>query len=126
MKKAKKRAHILLALGIFSIISAVAGTPLLAWVTLKGWYIATVLLSVVVAHGFYGIPFYLSARKRASYDIRCMDAISRLPGAGITELAREAGLTDKAAAARISKCVARGYVSTKTVGDKTVYVCNDQ
>ena len=48
MKKAKKRAHILLALGIFSIISAVAGTPLLAWVTLKGWYIATVLLSVVV------------------------------------------------------------------------------
>jgi hypothetical protein len=121
MKRLKRRAGGFLVLGIFSVISAVAGTPLLAWAMLKGWYACGVPLVVLVAHGFYGMPLYFSARYRARLDFACVEAMSRLKRATLGELAMATGLTDKAARTRALKCVKRGYLKASETGGESVF-----
>ncbi len=111
MDKMRTKARVLLVLGIFSIFSAVVGTPLLAWTMLKGWYMYGVPVAVFTAHGFYGMPLYFSARYRARVDLACIEAMSRMKSATVAELAEATGLTERAARARAQKCVKRGYLT---------------
>ena len=125
MEKLVKRAQIWFVLGVLSVFSAVAGTPLFALAMLKGWYVAAVPIGILTAHGFYGIPLYFSANYRARVDISCIKAVVSLGGATVTDIASATGLTDKAAESRAHKCVSRGYLTATESDGATVFACTE-
>lgn len=111
MEKAKKRERTLLYLGIFSVCLAVVSTPILALVTLEGWFWLTAILAAVDTYAIWGIPLYFGARFRAECDVICLEAVSALGVATVGEVSERTELTERAASARLRKCVARGYLA---------------
>ena len=102
MDSLRKKCVLWLSLGIFSVISATVGTVLLALAALDGLYFAVAILIVVVAHGFYGIPFYFTALMRTRADI---STLSEYEAGNTTPkgVAEATGLTESAARDSISR-----------------------
>ena len=127
MEKAKKRERTLFHLGIFSVCLAVVSTPLLALVTLEGWYWLTVILAALDAYAIYGIPLYFGARFRAECDVKCLLAVSERGIADVPEIAESTGLTERAVAARLGKCLERGWLAVCDSADPAAvkYMLNE-
>ena len=127
MEKAKKRERTLFHLGIFSVCLAVVSTPLLALVTLEGLYWLTAALATVDAYAIYGIPLYFGARFRAECDVKCLLAVSERGIADVPEIAESTGLTERAVAARLGKCLERGWLAVCDSADPAAakYMLNE-
>lgn len=116
MQKARKMRILWLSLGIFASVSAAAGTALLAWLSLSGHYVWAVLVGIITAHGYYGIPFYFSAMARTGADIAFVGAVTegRL---SVIDISNDTGYTEDAVHKRLSICVRRGYITGYTLTD---------
>ncbi len=116
MKKAKKRRIIWLILGILASVSCAVGTVLLAWLSLAGHYVWAVVVGLVTAHGYYGIPFYFGAMARTRVDIAITEAT--LEGKlSYSEISDATGYTRDALGARLPLCIKRGYITGYTLID---------
>ena len=110
MKDLVLKKKIWLALGIFSILSAVAGTPLLAWFAVSGWYFLTAVFVLLVAHGFYGIPFYFRAFARCGSYITVLDKYLL----GITDaslISDDTSLTPQTVKLSLAYLKKKGYIT---------------
>ncbi len=97
-------------LTVVSLVSIVVGTPLLAFFALRGLYLPMVLFILIVAHGFYGFPYYFRASRRA----RIMLALLGLLNDGVTDTAAISESTRLSAAGQakyLSLLTKKGYLT---------------
>lgn len=116
MQKAKKRRLLWLILGIFSAVSAAGGTALLAYLSLSGEYAWAVLVALITAHGYYGIPFYFGAMARASADAAILAAVAD-EKLSVEEISAATGYTSEAVRSRLSRSLAKGYITGYTMNE---------
>ena len=110
MKKAQNRKRLWLALGIFSLVSIIVGTPLLAFTALKGIYIPMGILIVVVGHGFWGAPFYFLGLYRTKKRIGIVLAVTEENILGVTALSDLTRLKEKELVKYLKKMIAGNYI----------------
>ena len=97
-------------LTVVALVSIVVGTPLLAFFALRGLYVPMVLFILIVAHGFYGFPFYFRASRRA----RIMLALLGLLNDGVTDSEEISELTQLNASGQakyLSLLTKKGYLT---------------
>ncbi|MBQ7363721.1 MAG: hypothetical protein IJW48_04650 [Clostridia bacterium] len=110
MKKAKRMSHVWLCLSLFSAVSAIAGTLVLALVALRGLYVPMALLIPVVAHGYWGFGFYVRACYRARLYGRLAALSAELGTRDSDKLSVHVGLKPAAVAAALSRAEQKGYL----------------
>ena len=111
MQKAQNKKRLWLALGIFSLVSIIAGTPLLALTALKGVYIPMGMLIAVVGHGFWGAPFYFLGLYRTKKRMRIVLAVTEENTVGIAELSDITMLKERELVKYLKKMIAGGYLN---------------
>lgn len=102
-----------LVLFFVSLVSAAAGTPLMAVLALKGRYLLLGIMIPIVGHGYYGIPLYLMAYRHNKVFITLAGLIAE----GITEkdeLCDKARLSDVGIDYFLSKMEKKGYLADYT------------
>ncbi len=109
LDKAHKMSVLWLALGIFSIASAIVGTVLLAWFALSGWYVASVIVGIFTAHGYYGIPIYFRLYALTLREISCVRAVCDNGDMDITSVGDRVGLDLSEVKKRLLSAVRHGY-----------------
>ena len=110
MQKAQNRKRLWLTLGIFSLVSIIAGTPLLALTALKGVYIPMGILIAVVGHGFWGAPFYFLGLYRTKKRMIIVLAVTEENILGVTALSDITWLKEKELVKYLKKMIAADYL----------------
>ena len=104
-----RRKNISFAMIFVSLVCIVLGTPILAMFALNARYVLMCIMIPIVAHGFYGFPFYLVSYRNNKMFIR-LDALINSGISDADTLREEAGLTKKGLDYFLSKMEKKGYL----------------
>ena len=110
MKNAKRISSVWLALAVFAAVSALLGTPLLAFLALTGRFIPMGIMMPIVGHGYLGFGFYFRAFYRAKLCGRLSELIRELDTRDPEVLGDEIGLIPSAVTEALLRAEKKGYI----------------
>ena len=111
MQKAQKRKRLYLVFALVGLFFAFALTGASVLLVYKFQYVPAIVLAVLSAVGYYGVPFFFFAHLDMRLVIKIAEFIAGNGNAQTPEIAASLGLKEKAVGKIYKKALKRGYIS---------------